>query len=86
MKNGKPRGPVPSLIGSTLGAPTLIVVKKQCNCKRCAAALKKDTKCYAIPQLGGSFANSRRYCSACFNLILEKTKSELEELITASET
>ncbi len=81
MKNGKPRGPVPSLIGSTLGTPTPVVIEKKCKCKRCDAVLEKGTKCYAIPQLGGSFVNHRRYCDSCFKTILGKTKSDLDKLI-----
>jgi len=85
MNKGKPRGPIPSLIGSTLGSPTPVVVKRKCNCKRCSAVLEKDTRCFEIPQLASSFANPRRYCSSCFRSILGKTKTDLEELVAASE-
>jgi len=33
MKNGKPRGPVPSLIGSTLGTPRRVLVEKKAYVK-----------------------------------------------------
>lgn len=84
MKNGKPKGRVPSLIGSTLGTPKRVTVEKKSTCKRCGADLVKGTECYAIPQLGGSFANYKRYCDACFKTILEKTKSDLDQFLKAT--
>ena len=80
MKKGKPRGPVPSLIGSTLGTPRRVPIKKQCDCKRCGAPLVAGQDCVAIPQLGGGFVNLRRYCEECFKAILGKTQSDLDEL------
>lgn len=83
-KSGKPKGPVPSLIGSTLGRPKQVVVEKKCCCKRCGADMEKGTHCFAIPQLGGTFQNYRRYCDACFEAILKKTAADLNELVKAS--
>jgi hypothetical protein len=82
MKNGKPKGPVPSLIGSTLGKPRRVPVEKKSTCKRCGAPILAGQNCVAIPQLGGSFSNLKRYCEECFKAILEKTKADLDQLIT----
>ncbi len=75
-----PKGPVPSLIGGTLGAPKLDLVARLSNCRRCKCQLVKGTTCFAIPQLGGAFSNSRRYCAKCFNAILQKTNADLVAL------
>jgi hypothetical protein len=84
MKSGKPRGQTPSLIGSTLGRPRLRLVKAKSHCKRCGATLVKGTECYEIPQLGGTFTNPRPYCDLCFASILEQTRRDLDELLTAT--
>jgi hypothetical protein len=81
MKNNKPRGKTPSLIGSTLGTPRKRIVKGKSHCKRCKVPISKGVECFEIPQLGGSFSNYRRYCDGCFRSILEKTKSDLEALL-----
>ena len=80
MKKGKPRGPVPSLIGSTLGTPRRVPVKRKSDCRRCGAPIVAGQNCVAIPQLGGGFTNLGRYCEECFKAILEKTKTDLNEL------
>lgn len=85
MTIGKPRGRSPSLIGSTLGTPKLVTIAKSTPCKRCGTALHKGLVCYAIPQLGGAFTNLRRYCTPCFRNILQKTKEDLESLISKSD-
>jgi len=81
MKTGKPRGPVPSLIGCTLGTPRRVPVEKKSKCKRCNAPILAGHNCIAIPQLGGSFSSLKRYCEECFKAILGKTKTDLEELM-----
>jgi hypothetical protein len=81
MKSGKPRGPIPSLIGSTLGAPRKGLVERESHCNRCNAPIPKGVKCYEIPQLGGSFVNYKRYCDGCFLSILEKTKADVDALL-----
>lgn len=80
MKSGKPKGKVPSLIGSTLGTPKKVLVKRERGCKRCHASISKGTECYEIPQLGGSFSNYKPYCDCCFRSILLKTKADLDAL------
>jgi hypothetical protein len=84
MKNSKPKGPTPSLIGSTLGTPRKCQVDGKSHCKRCDSAILKGTECYEIPQLGGSFNSPRRYCDGCFRSILEKTKADLDALLLAT--
>lgn len=80
MKSGKPKGKMPSLIGSTLGRPRKRLVGKKSHCKRCNASILKDAVCCEIPQLGGTFSNYRPYCDECFRLILEQTKGDLDGL------
>jgi len=84
MKSVKPKGKVPCLIGSTLGTPRKHTVERRSSCRRCDTVLEKGTQCFAIPQLGGSFANARPYCIPCFNSILEKTQSDLTKLVQES--
>jgi len=81
MKSGKPKGKEPSLIGSTLGTPRQATVERKRTCDRCKASLEKGTVCYEIPKLGGTFANYRPYCAACFKRILAKTQDKLNELL-----
>ena len=80
MKNNKPKGRTPSLIGSSLGKARPTTVERECACRRCKAAIPKGTKCYEISQLGGSFASYKRYCDGCFESILNQTKAQLETL------
>jgi hypothetical protein len=81
MKSGKPRGKIPSLIGSTLGTPRKTVTDGTSECKRCEERILKGTECFEIPQLGGSFSNYKRYCDPCFKSILERTKADLDALL-----
>jgi hypothetical protein len=62
------------------GADRVAVVAKKSTCKRCKCDLEKGTTCYEIPELGGTFANYRRFCAACFKRILAKTQEKLNEL------
>ena len=80
MKNGKPKGRVPSLIGSTLGRPRRVLVEKLSECKRCKSKIGSGQDCIGIPHLGGSFTNLKRYCTDCFRNILEKTKQDVMEV------
>jgi hypothetical protein len=81
MKKGKPRGPVPSLIGSTLGTPRRVPVERTSECTRCSVAIAAGRDCVAIPKLGGSFSSLKRYCDDCFKAILEKTEVDLDGLV-----
>jgi hypothetical protein len=80
MTNKTPKGPVPSLIGSTMGRPRRVRVERKSECKRCGVGLEAGKECIAIPKLGGAFQNLRRYCEKCYRAILEKTESDLETL------
>ncbi len=73
----KPRGKTPSLIGSSLGRPIAAVAGKGCACSRCKAPIVMGEKCYDIPRAGKKFRNARRFCSACFVLVLEETGKDL---------
>jgi len=80
MKSKTPRGPVPSLIGSTMGKPRRVSVARKSECKRCGELLEVGKNCIAIPKLGGSFQNLKRYCDECFHNILKKTQTDLDTL------
>lgn len=80
MKSQKPRGPVPSLIGGTNGRPKKQLVKGKSTCKRCKCELLKGIVCIEIPQVGKGFSSPKRFCSDCFQEILEKTRLDMEEL------
>lgn len=86
MKDSKPKGKTPSLIGSTLGAARKCVVQRSCSCNRCKGNIEKDVSCYEIAQLGGSFSSYKRYCDDCFRTIIEKTKADLNILFIESGT
>ncbi len=75
-----PKGPTPSLIGSTLGKPRRDHVLKKSKCKRCSGTIDAGTDCIGIPQLGGSFQPLRRYCEDCYKQILAKTQTDIEAL------
>ncbi|SDA97412.1 hypothetical protein SAMN03159448_05873 [Sinorhizobium sp. NFACC03] len=38
------------------------------------------TKCIEIPKLGTGFSDSKRCCDECYEKIIAKTMSDLEEL------
>ena len=80
MNNKKPKGQIPSLIGSTLGKPRRVHVERVSKCKRCGNPIEAGRNCIAIPQLGGSFSSLRRYCEECYKTILMKTQNDLNNL------
>lgn len=80
MKTNKPRGPVPSLIGGTNGKPRQVTAKGKSTCKRCKVTIERGSVCIEIPQIGHGFSNSKRYCVDCFAEILEKSRSDLNDL------
>ncbi len=84
MKNSKPKGKTPSLIGGTLGAPRKRLVGRLSYCNRCNDSILKGVECYEIPQLGGTFSNPKPYCDGCFRSILEKTKADLDTLLLST--
>lgn len=78
MKNNKPRGKTPSLIGSSNGRPKKIIVIKRSECKRCHGSIEVGQDCFGIPS--GSFGSPKRYCKTCFDNILIQTQKDLEEI------
>ena len=78
MTKIKPRGPVPSLIGSTNGRPKRVDVLKKSECSRCHVTFEKGQTCVAIPQLGTGYSSDRRVCDECFQEIILKTTEDLE--------
>jgi hypothetical protein len=75
-----PKGKTPSLIGSSLGRPKAATAGRLCKCSRCKVAILRDDKCFDVPQPQKSFSATRRFCSACFGLVLEQSKKDLAEL------
>jgi hypothetical protein len=71
---------IPSLINGSTGAPKDAVAGRQCKCKGCDRSISKGEKCYDIPNPSKSFSNPRRFCCACFRLVLEKSKVDIAEL------
>jgi hypothetical protein len=80
MTKIKPKGPTPSLIGSTNGRPRRAPVLKKSKCYRCHDELLAGCECIEIPKVGTGFSSSRRVCDACFGLILTKTTEDLDEI------
>src|SRR6185312_3184050 len=81
-KRAKPRGPTPSLIGSTNGRPKRVPVLKKSECSRCHTSFVAGQTCIAIPKLGSAYSASKRVCDACFHEILQKTLADLEAVRT----
>lgn len=80
MSVGKPRGPTPSLIGSSNGRPKRAAVLKLSECCRCHRAMVKGDTCVEIPKLGGAYVTPKRYCDQCYGLILKKTLEDIDEI------
>jgi hypothetical protein len=80
MTKKTPKGPVPSLIGSTNGRPRRADVKRLSYCYRCDEDIVAGTTCIEIPKLGAGFASTKRVCSTCYQAILQKTTQDLDEL------
>ncbi len=79
-KAAAPRGPVPSLIGSSNGKPERVTAQRKSTCKRCKKEILNGQECIDIPQVGSGFSNRKRVCNDCFGKILEKTQKDLDEL------
>ena len=75
-----PRGPTPSLIGGANGRPRRVDVLRKGKCYRCEDTLLSGTKCIEIPKLGTGFSDSKRCCDECYEKIIAKTMSDLEQL------
>lgn len=71
---------IPSLINGSAGVPKAAVAGKACSCRGCEAAIIKGEKCFDVPNPREAFSNSRRFCVACFKVVLAKTKADLTAL------
>jgi hypothetical protein len=80
MTRIKPRGPTPSLIGSTNGRPRRTDVRRKCECYRCKLPLVAGVTCIEIPKLGTGYASAKRVCEECFTDIIRKTTEDLEAI------
>jgi len=74
------RNSIPSLINGSAGVPKAAVAGKACSCRGCKGGITKGEKCFDIPNPHKAFSNPRRFCAACFTLVLAKTKTHLAEL------
>ena len=75
-----PKGKTPSLIGSSLGRPSVATAGKLCKCSRCGSGIAMGVKCYDIPQPKKPFGSPRRFCVDCFQQVLEQTGQDLAAL------
>jgi hypothetical protein len=80
MKNKKPKGKTPSLIGSSNGRPKKVQVERNSECYRCGCNIEPGQDCFGIPKIGSGFSSLKRYCKVCFQNILEQTQKDLEEV------
>ena len=80
MKNNNPRGKTPSLIGSTNGKPKKVAVKRKSKCNRCQSDILTGQDCFSIPKVGSGFKSEKRYCTTCFQKIIEQTEKDLENI------
>jgi hypothetical protein len=68
---------IPSLINGSAGRPTTATAGKRCECSGCDAAIIKGDKCFDIPNPRTAFSNPRRFCPACFKMVLAKTREDV---------
>jgi hypothetical protein len=81
-----PRGKTPSLIGSSLGNPKTVTAGASWPCSRCKGTIPMDETCYDIPQPTKPFSQTRRFCTKCYQAVLNQTRLDLEELQSAVAT
>lgn len=79
MKNQKPKGKTPSLIGSSNGRPKRVVVERKSECCRCHGEINPGQDCFGIPKAGSGFSTVKRFCKECFRNVLTQTHKDLEE-------
>jgi hypothetical protein len=80
MKNDKPKGKTPSLIGSSNGRPEKILVKGKSECNRCGCSIFIGDDCFGIPKSSSGFSSIKRYCKVCFQRIIDQTCKDIEEI------
>ena len=71
---------IPSLINGSAGRPAVATAGKKCECTGCDAAIVKGEKCFDVPNPRTAFSNSRRFCRACFKIVLAKTRADIAKL------
>jgi len=71
---------IPSLINGSAGKPTSGVAGKRFPCKGCGEPLAKGEKYFLIPNPRKAFGNPKRFCPACFLVVLQKTKADVAVL------
>ena len=76
----KIRGPIPTLISGSSGAPKIIIAERASKCSKCGDSILAKDMCVGLPRLGGAFKNVKRLCLICFKQIIEKTKADIEKL------
>ena len=74
------KGKTPSLIGSSLGRPCKQTCGRETPCSRCHAPIVKGDDCYDVPQPRKPHSSTRRFCTECFDGVLEQTRHDLEDL------
>ena len=72
------RGPTPSLIGGSLGAPRFVTAKKRRPCKRCDQPILMSAACVEVARPGQM--GRKTFCTSCFGEILTKTRERLDAL------
>jgi hypothetical protein len=80
MKNNKPRGKTPSLIGASNGRPKRINVQRKSHCHRCGHDIQVGQDCFGVPKVVSGFTSIKRYCRICFQSIIDQTHKDLEEI------
>ncbi len=75
-----PRGKTPSLLSGSNGRPNQVDALRARKCSRCSASITKGDVCYEIPKTNAAFASNKTVCIACFKLILDQTRKELEAI------
>ena len=78
MKTNKPKGKTPSLISGK--RPRRVDIKQKIKCDRCKDLMLKGSDCYGIPRTGLRFLSLKKYCKECFDKIIAKTQSDLDEI------
>ena len=77
-----PKGPTPSLIGTTLGSCSFVRTGskgKLRTCKRCRCELPRDAACIDI-SIPGTMNHKKPFCLSCFSMILDATQRKLDAL------
>ena len=75
------KGKTPSLIGSSLGRPCKQTCRRETPCSRCRASIAMGDDCYDVPQPSKPHSSKRRFCTECFDGVLEQTRRDLEQLV-----